>query len=709
MKKLKKFILPIAISILSGLAIFSFSSITYSNDFNNYTNNDNVSLTKNNSLASANFSGNKYITNIWKVPKILNSESNSDIKVKDELEIKLYLDVSQEKGTFAEKVQNLSNKIKLLVKNDKAKSSIKTSQVLPIIWVNFDEVKEAEDFINESNKLEFVKKIIFFKKEYSESKIYFPTEDFANFELPNRSGSSGGSSSSSSSSGSSSKSSSNGIIQSDKDIYSQYTSFDNKKIFNDINLKSYRIKELENNWNMSKVGVLEARNLFLGGQSRFRHTPITKYNDYPDKGSRRNKPRYQHGTEVSHILAGKTGINNNAKIFYSSFLHTNSEWQKSIEWMVIDNGVRVINHSYGSSNGFEVEYNDSSYFIDYISRKYGVLNIFAAGNGNDDEIPNGKWIDDTQLAYNAISVGATKTRKNINDDFTIAPYSNRTLESHHTGLPKPLVVAPGTFKNTILNEEINGTSLAAPTVTGAISNIFRQFSYLDNDAYRVPSATVILAASAHLPKNEHLERKSNGLNSTYGAGLIDYEKMIEAARNITTLSTDDSANNSIIFTSQEFNLKQDDNIQIVLSWMFNAGILSKKENEPEAEKVCWWEWFIPWKAHNRQKELDEKHVEELKKWNNTHINNQRLKLNEAKQRQNQALFSDYDLILEKQNNNGDWETQLCSTSIHSNVELINFKVWNSGKYRFKVKKYKSALFKNSVDDRIAVTYTLNKK
>lgn len=80
------------------------------------------------------------------------------------------------------------------------------------------------------------------------------------------------------------------------------------------------------------------------------------------------------------------------------------------------------------------------------------------------------------------------------------------MEPNHLDLPKPLVVAPGEI---ILqnSETILGTSYAAPVVTGAISNIFKKFRYLNNDTYRVPIAMSILASSAHLPKYKIINKK----------------------------------------------------------------------------------------------------------------------------------------------------------------------------------------------------------
>ncbi|WP_308701705.1 S8 family serine peptidase, partial [Mesomycoplasma hyorhinis] len=112
---------------------------------------------------------------------------------------------------------------------------------------------------------------------------------------------------------------------------------------------------------------------------------------------------------MSIIASGKNGINQNSQIYFSNFID-NSSWQNAIEWLVLENNVRVINHSYGSTSINPINYNDESFFIDYISRKYGVVNVFAAGNGYDNPDKDSKWIDKKQLAYNAISVGSTKYR-----------------------------------------------------------------------------------------------------------------------------------------------------------------------------------------------------------------------------------------------------------------------------------------------------------
>ncbi|WP_341493811.1 hypothetical protein [Mesomycoplasma ovipneumoniae] len=49
------------------------------------------------------------------------------------------------------------------------------------------------------------------------------------------------------------------------------------------------------------------------------------------------------------------------------------------------------------------------------------------------------------------------------------------------------------------------------------------------------------------------------------------------------------------------------------------------------------------------------------------------------------------------------------SSGYSNVELIRYSAEESGTYRILVKKFSSSLFKESVDDNLAVSYVIQEK
>lgn len=91
---------------------------------------------------------------------------------------------------------------------------------------------------------------------------------------------------------------------------------------------------------------------------------------------------------------------------------------KALEWLVLKNNVKIINHSYGFT-GDESLYQEKSYYLDYLSRKYGVINVFSSGNGEWNPKTLNEWINERKLAFNSIIVGA------LNDSNTnISYYSN---------------------------------------------------------------------------------------------------------------------------------------------------------------------------------------------------------------------------------------------------------------------------------------------
>ncbi|MGY6171882.1 S8 family serine peptidase [Candidatus Mycoplasma pogonae] len=423
-----------------------------------------------------------------------------------------------------------------------------------------------------------------------------------------------------------------------------------------------------------------------------------------------------HGSFVASIAGGKAGVDRFAKI-YSTDFRENEEWQQKLEWLVIEKGVRVINHSYGSGKSLnKVPYNDESYFIDYLARKYGVVNVFASGNGNDKPDIDDEWIDNQQLSFNSIVVGSSIKEKNKNL-YKISEFSNRLKFDKYSDLPKPLVVAPGEgYKFLWLPKEYGrGTSLAAPIVTGAISALLRENPTLNNDNNRVSSIKAILAASGN-DDNFNLEGtkkiNANGLENAIGAGIIDFEKMKEAASNLVNLNINklEDEKSRVVYESPTIKLLKGQKIQVASSWLFNAGILKNEENIPEYNwqfnligfiggpllggitsgvyNGVYWSQYEKWK----------------KDWEEKHINSSLLKKSETFARQNSNFFTDYDLYLEKKDFNGNWETVKSINVVGSNVELIKHLVDSNGEYRIKIKKYFDSVFDNSINDVLSVTY-----
>ncbi|MDO6825741.1 S8 family serine peptidase [Mesomycoplasma ovipneumoniae] len=356
------------------------------------------------------------------------------------------------------------------------------------------------------------------------------------------------------------------------------------------------------------------------------------------------------------------------------------------------------------------------------------MNVFSAGNGareySDEEYEDHPWIDDEKLSLNSIVVGALddnseswKIAKN-----KIADYSNYKTDQKYYELAKPLVVAPGRIYNPVTNnfkdDFVNGTSFAAPIVTGLISTLLREKPNLDNDDNRLIALKAILSASAISPDHSGLTKKKNGYFEKYGSGTPDFKNMLKASENTYFIRDQKKSNQETIFTSKPFWVNSNDRIKASLSWMFNAGLLKNKVAAPnQSGYVSWWWFLTPFTSiglpvAGAAAILDAKskinqHKNDFDKWSETHINSERLKLKATKENQKGDFVSDYDLYLQKLDSNNNWVDVSWSTSSKSNDELIDFKAEKSGHYRLYVHKFKSVTFDNSVEDKLALSYLVN--
>lgn len=183
-----------------------------------------------------------------------------------------------------------------------------------------------------------------------------------------------------------------------------------------------------------------------------------------------NDTTLAHATNVAHIMVGTDGIAPSATL-YSASASTLSANYNAIEWL-LSQGVNVINMSanfYG-----EYGYDPFSAYIDHIAIDHDVHFVVSAGNKKGLDLEN--YVCSPGMAYNAITVGA------YNDNDT-APANNSQIynkqrddyledyskygEYDSAERPcKPNLLAPG---NNFWND--NGTSYAAPQVTGVIAQL----------------------------------------------------------------------------------------------------------------------------------------------------------------------------------------------------------------------------------------------
>ncbi|WP_341493534.1 S8 family serine peptidase [Mesomycoplasma ovipneumoniae] len=651
-KKFKKF----------ALYLFGFTSIPliYSLLFINWNNNKQY-------WYSTNFSNkidvrDPFIKKLNKSSKVENLDNNFELKL---LLNPDFLDTDPEKIIsfnidFLEKIKKLNLKYK----------ETKYSEMLPIVWFYFDTENDREFFVKNSLKNSTISRFIVYKNEEKDKQTgHVETLD------------------------------DNNQLNNNDNFHSLFSKSLNENI-SIVNFQKQATKDSENQDKTTwKVGAIEFLDKFNSNFNVYFNENQLNINDLVSNRPKQAEKPY-HSTLVSLILGGKTGVDKKSDLYLSIF-KTDAEWHKAIEWMATKD-VRVINHSYGNKFVDFKDYNENTYLLDFLARKYGVINVFAAGNGADkiDEDEFGKnrsdynpWIDDRSLSLNSIVVGALQdnsSNSNIAKN-EITPYSNFKIGDQYVQFAKPLVVAPGQIYNVLDDKNqsnkakkyVSGTSYAAPIVTGLISTFLREILFVRND-FRVPAIKSILSVSAISPNHIDLDKKDSGYYEKYGAGTPDFEKMKKAADNTRFMFGNKENEGEVIFTGNRFWVNSNETIKASLSWNFNAGLL--KNNEIGQNIPNWW-WFLPAITRN--------------------VSDDWLPLEATKKRQGGTFVSDYDLYLQKLNSNGDWVDVARSNSILSNDELIDFKSNESTYYRIYVKNYRSSVFENSEDDRIVASYLVH--
>jgi serine protease AprX len=221
-----------------------------------------------------------------------------------------------------------------------------------------------------------------------------------------------------------------------------------------------------------------------------------------------------HATIVTSIIGGNTeGIAPNTSIYVAGALSRLEDYQK-IEWL-LDQGVVVINYSAGYSD-CRGTYSDMAKWVDHLESQHDVLFVKSAGN-----IGFSTLISDPGMAYNAIVVGSmydhdSQSEPYWNDD-TLSTFS---CYGETTGGYKPDLTAPGQGISIAGYTNSNGTSFAAPHVTGILAQIL---GYRYNLAVEHSTLKALcLAGTTHKTSVDYGEYlMSPGYSNKEGAGVID--------------------------------------------------------------------------------------------------------------------------------------------------------------------------------------------
>ena len=180
-----------------------------------------------------------------------------------------------------------------------------------------------------------------------------------------------------------------------------------------------------------------------------------------------------------------------------------------------------------------------------VSLQTGVLQVFAAGNTayNNPNIRSSIPYFRPELETSWLTVAA------LNSNLTMAGFSNTC------GIAKYWCVsAPGAGINSLQTTDAgyiaeNGTSMAAPHVTGALGVLMQRYAGLDNTAIR----TILLTTARHLGTGS-----ADLPNSTFGWGIPDLQKAMNGPGQLLGVFNANIASGSDVWSNNisEVALKQ---------------------------------------------------------------------------------------------------------------------------------------------------------
>ncbi len=778
----------LAIPIFSGLVSLTLSSETnktgnFANTFANKINYDNKLSKSQEDLVGFKQKNKKIFSrksNQKFTPfSLLKSSNVKNVLKAENVDIKIFLDlIDTNNNSISENVEYYQTKnneylkqiTSLFEENNIKINSSYVSKLSPIIWININSLAEKKS-LELLEKLDFVSLVIN-NIENTTNSDSLPTYSAKslNQEVKPK------------------------IFYSNLEHAAYYYSYlSNTKDYFTKEKEIVDYKYPEAYYEHQKVGVVEPGMSGTYDESDWLKAQIPKYLvNYYNIGradsKKTNENQNDHASLVSGIIVGKSGFAFNTDLHLANLgkevTFDSPVWMSIFEKLIIEKGVRLINHSYGFNSidkkdvdaDFEHIYGNNSilknsvsryidhlYYLDFLSRKYGVINIFAAGNEYDDKWKNDitnfeekyGYISGYANAINSIVVGSSFGTK---ENFYASNFSNRLLPKALKDLPKPLIVAPGENIVGLSDQKSpeSGTSFSAPIVTGIVSTIIATNHHLFNNKNIIPAIKSVLSSSAvdseldyqgiknfiestkkenekrntwssidnyldNLSKwryllnyeNEH-ESKSSGFDTAVGAGQINFANIQKAIENLKTFSVSFENTDEYVYVSPEIKLNQGNKIKASLAWAFNAG-LTKPITWNDSRFYSWYASLLKYGGYildnnpgamygeyhpqsSIEEEYDPKHPYE---W---------LKRKTFFEKQENKLFSDYDLKLQKKEGD-NWQSIYLNSgfSWNSNVELIRYSAEESGIYRILVKKHSSSLFKESVDDNLAVSYVIQKK
>ena len=248
-------------------------------------------------------------------------------------------------------------------------------------------------------------------------------------------------------------------------------------------------------------------------------------------------------------------------IIYSRATSANGDTPSHIEALISGTNPHVINISYGKNSSLGI-YNTVSRDVDAIVRNTNIPIITTSGNTGPGKT---QYINEVGLAPNAITVGNVTSSGTIpasNGAFVIDKTSIYIEGSNANVVNKPDVCAPGDVA--IYSLSGNGTSFAAPHVTGAVVQMLSRNSNLIGKPTMIKA---ILMASAKYTAGTPRPYMGTYVSDKEGAGVIDASLCYNTAASLSTKTKEFTANTSTTSLSYTMNVAStSSDLRLAITW-----------------------------------------------------------------------------------------------------------------------------------------------
>lgn len=389
---------------------------------------------------------------------------------------------------------------------------------------------------------------------------------------------------------------------------------------------------------MINSGQFTGRNINVG---IIEANSVLRNTTFPDYNNRNITTRTgDTGTSDHSDHVAMIAVGNNGIARGSNIFVENSRHkvQDYLDWM-INNNVNVINTSFGTvDENISGTYSSAAREVDSIIRNSFITLVGSAGNSNTS--PSLR-VTSPKTAFNTITVG----NSGLSTQFLAGTSCFREQTSY--GGSKPNVVAPGTTRTNSYNgQSRSGTSFAAPQVTGCIALLMEEFPYLV--AYPELCLSIVTASASPMSDtyntttsgNTDNKFDSSGLHNQIGSGLLNYEQMRVAARNYLSVTRKASSPSGMLSESLTFTATKNQRVRASLAWLAQG--------------------------------------------------------------QDENNITDYDLFLQKVNNDGTYSTLMRINGSTNNVEFLDYSFKFDGTYRLAINQYGT----NAKKDFIGLSYVL---